>query len=74
MEQYGTIRIRLQELLDQRGISKTRLGYRAEIRRERLSKFCKNEIAYLDIAALARLCTVLDCTVGDLLEYIPPEN
>ncbi|MBQ8232621.1 MAG: helix-turn-helix transcriptional regulator [Lachnospiraceae bacterium] len=28
----------------------------------------------LDTAVLARLCTVLECTIEDLLEFIPPEK
>jgi len=28
----------------------------------------------LDIDVLARLCTVLDCQIGDLLEFVPAED
>ncbi|WP_367112429.1 helix-turn-helix domain-containing protein [uncultured Subdoligranulum sp.] len=31
-------------------------------------------ITRLDIDVLARLCTVLNCGIGDLLEFIPPEK
>lgn len=31
-----------------------------------------NTVTRLDIDVLARICTVLGCDVGDLLEYEPP--
>ena len=54
--EYGTIRIKLDELLKASGLSKNML------------------ITRLDIDVLARLCTVLNCEIGDLLEFIPPEK
>lgn len=30
-----------------------------------------NDIARLDIDVLARICTVLECEIGDLLEFEP---
>ena len=39
-----------------------------------LNHFCNNTITRLDIDVLARLCTVLECDISDLLEYIPPEK
>ena len=74
METYGTIRIRLQELLEESGMSKNKLCHRAELQHTQLNNFCKNKVTRLDTDVLARLCTALNCTIGDLLEYIPPEN
>ncbi len=28
----------------------------------------------LDIDVLARICTVLECDIGDLLEFVPPKK
>ncbi len=39
-----------------------------------LNNYCKNNVTRLDTDVLARLCAVLECGIGDLLEYIPPEN
>ncbi|MCC8105823.1 MAG: helix-turn-helix transcriptional regulator [Clostridiales bacterium] len=72
--QFGTIRIHLDELIKKRGISKNRLSHRAEMQRTQLNHYCNNDIARLDIAVLARLCTVLECDIGELLEFIPAEN
>ena len=72
--EYGTIRIKLDELLKASGLSKNMLSHRAEMQRTQINNYCKNQITRLDIDVLARLCTVLNCEIGDLLEFIPPEK
>ena len=74
MEKYGTIRIKLDELIHKAGISKNKLSHRAEMQRSQINHYCNNEITRLDIDVLARLCTVLDCQIGDLLTFIPPKT
>ena len=74
MEQYGTIRIHLDELIRKAGISKNTLSHRAEMQRTQINHYCNNEITRLDIDVLARLCTVLNCQIGDLLEFVPAQE
>lgn len=73
MEEYGTIRIKLDELIKSAGISKNKLSHRAEMQRSQINNYCNNDITRLDIDVLARICTVLNCGIGDLLEFIPPD-
>lgn len=74
MEEYGYIKIKLDELLKEKQISKNKLSHRAEMQRTQINQYCNNEITRLDTAVLARLCTALDCELSDLLEFVPPEN
>lgn len=74
MARYGKIRIKLDELLKKSGMSKNKLSQRAETQRTQLNHYCNNTITRLDTDVLARLCTVLDCEIGDLLEFVPPED
>ena len=74
MERYGKIKIHLAELIKETGISKNKLSQRAEMQRTQLNHYCNNTVTRLDVDVLARLCTVLDCEIGDLLEFIPPEQ
>ena len=74
MARYGKIRIKLDELLKKSGMSKNKLSQRAEMQRTQLNHYCNNTITRLDTDVLARLCTVLDCEIGDLLEFVPPED
>ncbi|MCI9545735.1 MAG: helix-turn-helix transcriptional regulator [Lachnospiraceae bacterium] len=70
-QDYGYVKIKLDELIEKKGISKNRLSHWAEMQRSQINQYCKNEITRLDTAVLARICTVMDCTISDLLEFVP---
>ncbi len=74
MNEYGKIRIKLDELIRERGISKNKLSHRAEMQRTQINNYCKNKITRLDTDVLARLCSVLDCKIEDLLEFEAPQR
>lgn len=74
MERFGTVRIKLASVIEEKGISKNKLSQRAEMQRTQLNNYCNNTISRLDIDVLGRLCTVLDCEIGDLLEFVPPQD
>jgi hypothetical protein len=74
MEEYGKIVIKLNELIQKNGISKNKLSHRAEMQRTQINHYCNNTITRLDTDVLVRLCTVLQCEIGDLLEFVPPEK
>ncbi len=71
---YGYIRIRLDELIKEKGISKNKLSHRAEMQRTQINQYCSNKVTRLDTAVLARICSTLDCRIEDLLEFIPPDK
>lgn len=71
MNEYGYIKIKLDELIKEKGISKNKLSHKAEMQRTQINNYCKNKITRLDTDVLARICTVLDCKIEDLLEFVP---
>jgi len=71
---YGKVTIKLNELILKNNISKNKLCHKAEIQRTQLNKYCNNEVKRLDIDVLARLCTALNCSIGELLEFSPPKE
>lgn len=73
MKQYGTVKNHLAELIEEKKISKTKLAQRAEMQPTQLRKYYKNEVTRFDADVLARLCTVLECEIGDLLEFVPAD-
>lgn len=67
----GRIVIHLEELLKARGLSKNKFAQRAELQRTQLNKYIvRNEVVLLNIDVLARMCSVLDCGIDELLEYV----
>ena len=74
MENHGKIHIKLNEMLQKTGLSKNKLSHRAEMERTQINHYCNNAITRLDTDVLARLCHTLNCSISDLLEYIPPEE
>jgi putative transcriptional regulator len=72
--EYGTIKIKLSELIEKEGISKNKLSHKAEMQRSQINNYCNNKISRLDIDVLARICTVFNCEIGDLLEFVPPKD
>lgn len=74
MRNYGTVKVRVEELRKAAGMSKNELSYKAEVQRAQLNRFCRNEVTRLDTDVLARFCYAFNCSIGDLLEYIPPEE
>ena len=74
MERFGTIKINLSELIEKKGISKNKLSQRAEMQRTQINHYCNNTVTRLDVDVLARICTVLGCGIGELLEFIPPSD
>lgn len=68
---YGRIRINLDRLIQESGMSKNKFSHRADMQRTQLNHYCNNDISRLDIDVLARICSVLECEIGDLLEFVP---
>ena len=73
-QDFGYIRIKVDELIESKGISKNKLAHRAEMQRTQLNQYCNNEITRLDTAVLARLCTALDWKIEDILEFVPADD
>lgn len=70
-QDYGYIKIKLTELIEERGISKNKLSHRADMQRTQINQYCNGSITRLDTAVLARICKTLDCKIEDLLEFVP---
>ena len=74
MDEYGKIVIKLDKLIEKSGMSKNKLSHKAEMQRTQINNYCKNNITRLDTDVLARICSVMDCKIEDLLEFVPAED
>ena len=72
-DEKGGIRIRLDELMKEKGVSLNQVSQRAEMERTQLRDYRDGKMQRLDIDILLRLCYVFECDLYDLIEYIPPK-
>ena len=71
--QYGSVKVKLAQVLDSRGITRNRLCTLTGVKYVVVDRYYKGEsIELVDLAFLAKVCYVLDCKIEDLLEYEPP--
>ena len=63
------VRITLDHLLSERGMTGKELALRIGISETQLSLFRSGKVRGIRFATLARMCAVLECRPGDLLDY-----
>lgn len=68
----AAIRVRLDEMLSQRGMTLTELSARVDITIVNLSILKNGRARAIRFSTMARLCAALRCQPGDLLTYQPP--
>ena len=65
----GKIVLRLDRMMVERKISLNELAERVGISNVNLSKIKNNKVTAIRFSTLAAICEVLECNVGDILEY-----
>ena len=63
---------KLWKLLIDKGMNKTEMRLKADISTTTLAKLGKNETVSMEV--LLRICKVLDCNVGDIMDVINEET
>lgn len=71
---WGKINILLDDYLVSHKISKSKLSKIADLQYTQLQSYCKNEIQRPDLDVLSRICFALECSISDILEYVPPKS
>ena len=72
---YGRVRVKLAGVLDSRGITRNRLRTLTGVKYDVIDRYYRAEsIEMMDPGFLAKVCFVQGCGIGDLPEYVPPEN
>lgn len=65
----GKIVLRLDRMMVERKMSLNELAERVGISNVNLSKIKNNRVTAIRFSTLAAICEVLECEVGDILEY-----
>ena len=68
------IKLTIDKMLEKRGITRYELAKRTEIKFQTIDRYYKNRVIRYDSYILDRICTVLECNVSDILEYVKDEE
>lgn len=70
MEDYGQVVFKIDQVLEEKNMSKNRLEKEANLQRTQLNAYCNNKVKRIDLGTIAKICHVLDCRIEDMMEYI----
>lgn len=71
---YGTLHLRINEILKEKGISKNKICKDLDIPRSNFNRYCRDEFQRIDTNLICKLCNYLDINIGDLIEYRKPHK
>lgn len=68
------IKFRVRVQLALKDMNQKQLADLTGVRPSTISSICTGAVKHLPIDALEKICSVLECQPGDLMEYIPDEK
>ena len=71
INEYGMVKCRLREILDERGLTRNKLSRLTGVRFETVNRLYNGKVGKVKTDVLARICYVLSCTTDDLFVYSP---
>ena len=72
--QYGSLYLKIEDLLNEKSISKNRICKDLDIPRTNFNRYCRNEVQRIDTVLICKLCSYLDVKIEELIEYIPSDD
>lgn len=72
--EYGTLSFQIEKILKERGISKNKICKDLDIPRANFNRYCRDSFQRIDAYLVCKLCWYLEIDVGELIEYIRPEE
>lgn len=63
---------KLWKMLIDKGMKRTELRDAVDMSTNTLAKLGKND--YISLEILDRICTYLECDIGDVMEFVPPKE
>lgn len=70
MQNFGKIIFKIDQVLEEKNISKNKLEKEASLQRTQLNSYCNNKVKRIDLETIAKICYVLDCEIADIMEYV----
>ena len=70
MRNFGKIIFKIDQVLEEKNISKKKLEKEANLQRTQLISHCNNKVKRIYLETIAKICCVLECGVEDIMEYV----
>ena len=71
---YGTLSLRIEYILKEKGISKNQICKDLDIPRTNFNRYCRNDFQRLDVRLVCKLCHYLNVEIGELIVYNRPNE
>lgn len=71
---YGKLTFHIEQILQERGISKNKICKELDIPRSNFNRYCRNDFQRMDAHLICKLCCYLDIGIGELIRYERPEE
>lgn len=68
------IRLTIDKYLAKCGITRYELAKRTNVKFQTIDRYYKNRVIRYDSYILDRICTALDCTLADIIEYVKDDD
>ncbi len=69
--EYGHL---VAELMEKKGLNRYKLSLRAAMSWKQVDRYCENDVSRLDAFVLCKLCMALECSIQDLLVFVPADG
>ena len=69
MQDFGRVIFKIDQVLEEKKISKNKLEKEANLQRTQLNSYCNNKVKRVDLLTLAKICNILDCGIEDIMKY-----
>lgn len=71
-ENFGVLELRIEELLQDKHISKNKICKDLDLPRGNFNRYCRNDFQRIDANLICKLCYYLQVDVGELIVYRKP--
>lgn len=66
----GKIEFHLLEILEKKHITRYALSRKTNIRYDTICNYCSGNVTLINAEYLKIFCSVLECNIGDIMEYV----
>ena len=71
---FGCVKVKLKEKMDAKNITVNQMSKMTNVAYDIIKKYYYGRNYSISMEILAKFCFILDCKIGDILEYIPSKT